>query len=298
MVASKVRDDPFAKVKKMIDDMITRLLNEADHKAWCDTEMGTNKHTREKKTEVVNTLHAQIDQLKADITKLAEEIAELSAAIAEIDAAVAKATDVRNKESEKNKETVEDAKEAQTAVSQALTVLKEFYAKAAQGAENMKIGYDGRTRLIQTGQPEVDAPPTFDEEYTGMGDSAGGVVGLLEVIQADFARLEAETTTAEDTAAKEHRRFMAESDKDKAVKTTDLDHKKKTKTSKESDLNDADKDRVSVERELDAALFYYEKLKPSCVDSGVSYDDRVKRREEEIESLKEALRILSGDDIA
>ena len=27
---------------------------------------------------------------------------------------------------------------------------------------------------------------------------------------------------------------MAESDKDKAVKTTDLDHKKKTKTSKES----------------------------------------------------------------
>merc|ERR1719324_1805749 len=166
MVASKVRDDPFAKVKKMIDDMITRLLNEAneeaDHKAWCDTEMGTNKHTREAKTEEVNTLHAQIDQLKADITKLAEEIAELSAA-------VAKATDVRNKESEKNKETVEDAKEAQTAVSQALTVLKEFYAKAAQGAENMKIGYDGRTRLIQTGQPEVDAPPTFDEEYTGMG---------------------------------------------------------------------------------------------------------------------------------
>jgi len=302
MVASKVRDDPFAKVKKMIDDMITRLLNEAneeaDHKAWCDTEMGTNKHTREAKTEEVNTLHAQIDQLKADITKLAEEIAELSAAIAEIDAAVAKATDVRNKESEKNKETVEDSKEAQTAVSQALTVLKEFYAKAAQGAENMKIGYDGRTRLIQTGQPEVDAPATFDTEYTGMGDNAGGVVGLLEVIQADFARLEAETTTAEDTAAKEHRRFMAESDKDKAVKTTDLDHKKKTKTSKESDLNDADKDRVSVERELDAALFYYEKLKPSCVDSGVSYDDRVKRREEEIESLKEALRILSGDDIA
>ena len=41
----------------MIDDMITRLLNEAneeaDHKAWCDTEMATNKHTREKKTEEV-----------------------------------------------------------------------------------------------------------------------------------------------------------------------------------------------------------------------------------------------------
>merc|ERR1719421_2523248 len=137
--------------------------------------------------------------------KLAEEIAELSAAIAEIDAAVAKATDVRTKESEKNKETVEDAKEAQTAVQQALAVLKEFYAKAAQGAENMKIGYDGRTRLMQTSGPEDDAPETFDEEYTGMSDSAGGVVGLLEVIQADFARLEAETTTAEDLRRGVHR---------------------------------------------------------------------------------------------
>merc|ERR1719199_1549591 len=54
MVAQKVNDDPFAKVKKMIDGMITKLLaeanEEADHKGWCDTEMGTNKNTRDKKT--------------------------------------------------------------------------------------------------------------------------------------------------------------------------------------------------------------------------------------------------------
>ena len=36
----------------------------------------------------------------------------------------------------------------------------------------------------------------------------------------------------------------------------------------------------------------------SCVDAGVSYEDRVARRKEEIESLQEALKILSGDDIA
>ena len=41
-------------------------------------------------------------------------------------------SNVGEKESAKNKETVADAKEAQTAVSQALTVLKEFYAKAAE----------------------------------------------------------------------------------------------------------------------------------------------------------------------
>ena len=45
-------------------------------------------------------------------------------------------------------------------------------------------------------------------------------------------------------------------------------------------------------------LAYFDKLKPSCVDSGVSYEDRVGRRKEEIESLQEALKILNGEDIA
>ena len=55
---------------------------------------------------------------------------------------------------------------------------------------------------------------------------------------------------------------------------------------------------ASESAELDAALAYFDKLKPSCVDSGVSYEDRVGRRKEEIESLQEALRILNGEDIA
>merc|ERR1719199_1450267 len=272
MVAQKVQDDPFAKVKKMIDQMITKLLaeanEEADHKGWCDTEMGTNKNTRDKKTEELNTLYAQIDQLTAEITTLSQEIADLSAGIAEVDKAMAEATEVREKEKEKNEETIKDAKEAKAATATALVQGK------GKG-------------------PEDDAPETFDAAYTGMGGESTGVVGMLEVIQSDFAKLEAETGAAEDTAAKEHRRFMAESSKDKAVKETDLDHKKKSKVTKESDLNDADKDRFATERELNAAPAYYDKLKPSCVDSGVTYDERVARREEEIESLREALKILS-----
>ena len=46
-------------------------------------------------------------------------------------------------------------------------------------------------------------------------------------------------------------------------------------------------DLDGTQKELDAALAYYQKLKPSCVDAGVSYEDRVARRKEEIESLQE-----------
>ena len=47
-----------------------------------------------------------------------------------------------------------------------------------------------------------------------------------------------------------------------------------------------------------AANRYYEKLKPSCIETGVSHEERAAKRQEEIESLQEALRILSGEDVA
>merc|ERR1719356_127651 len=67
-VAARVAADPFRKVKKMIKDLITRLMEEAneeaEHKGWCDTELSTNEQTRKEKTEAVETLHADIDQLE------------------------------------------------------------------------------------------------------------------------------------------------------------------------------------------------------------------------------------------
>merc|ERR1719478_1181330 len=103
---------------------------EAEHKGWCDTELSTNEQTRKEKTEAVERLHAEIDELEASIAQLTEQISELTKAVAELDAAMAKATTVRQDEKAKNTETVKDAQDAQTAVAQALTVLKEFYAKA------------------------------------------------------------------------------------------------------------------------------------------------------------------------
>merc|ERR1712216_864798 len=73
-IAVRVSDDPFKKVKKMIKDLIVRLMEEAneeaEHKGWCDTELSTNEQTRKEKTEAVETLHAEIDQLEASIAKL------------------------------------------------------------------------------------------------------------------------------------------------------------------------------------------------------------------------------------
>merc|ERR1712113_961452 len=135
-LAVRVSDDPFRKVKKMIKDLIVRLMEEAneeaEHKGWCDTELATNEATRKEKTEAVETLHAEIDQLEASIAKLGADITALTEAIAELDAAMATATKLRSDEKAKNSQTMSDAQAAQSAVAQAVTVLKEFYSKAGE----------------------------------------------------------------------------------------------------------------------------------------------------------------------
>merc|ERR1719254_70875 len=117
---------------------------------------------------------------------------------------------------------------------------------------------------------------------------------MLEVVESDFARLESETKTAEASAQKSHDHFMAESEVDKAQKNKDIEHKTAKKQGEAEALVTTKTEVEGTQKELDAALLYYDKLKPSCVDSGVNYADRVARRKEEIQSLKEALKILTS----
>jgi chromosome segregation ATPase len=286
-IALRADSDPFVKVRKMIKDLIVKLMEEANEEAeakgWCDTELSTNEQTRKEKTEAVETLHAEIDELNASIAKLTEDIATLTQQIADLDAAMAQATELRTAEKAKNTETVADAKAAQEAVAQALTVLKDFYAKAAEA-----------TSFVQHKQKD---PKIFEESYTGMQSESGGVVGMLEVIESDFARLEADTTSAEETAATEYDTFMSDSKADKDSKAADIEHKTAKKQDENQALTVKSEDLEGTQKELNAALEYFDKLKPSCVDSGISYEDRVARRKEEIESLQEALKILNGEDI-
>jgi chromosome segregation ATPase len=308
-LAVRASADPFKKVKKMIKDMVYKLMEEAaeeaEHKGFCDTELGTNKITRDAKTSDAEELSAQIEGLSAEIQKLTTEVADLSDQVVAIDSAVATATTDRAEEKAKNQKTLADAKQALTAVESAMAVLKQFYDKAAQATalpQQGSIDYDDRAltilnrqggaSLLQTRGPADEAPGTFSKPFKGSGGE-GGILGMLEVILSDFQRLEAETNENEHAAKEEYDAFAADSAEDKAVKNADIKFKTKKKTMSESDLATAKKDLKSTQEELNAALEYYEKLKPSCVDAGESYEERVARRKAEIESLQEALKILA-----
>jgi len=289
-VSQQVTANPFKKVKKLIKDLIVQLMEEAtaevEHKGWCDTELTTNKQTRDAKTADVASLTAEIEDLTATIAELTQNLADLAVQIKELEDAMAKATEDRTASKATNEQTIKEAKLAQTAVSNAMALVKEFYEKSAQA-----------TALAQQ-TPGEDAPETFVKPYKGLLPEGGNVVDFLEVILTDFTRLETETTDDEASEDSHYKDFMFESKKSKALKENETKHKTAKKTDKESALHFAEDELKTTKEQLADAVAYYEKLKPSCVDSGISYEERVKRREEEIQSLQEALKILQGEDFS
>jgi hypothetical protein len=325
LLAQKIAADPFAKVKKLIDQMITRLLEEAkadaDHEGFCDTEMGKSKVTRTRLQEEIDSLSAAVEEGKSTILELTKSTEELTKAVANLVSAMKEATELREAEHKKNLATVEDAVAAQKAIAAAVAVLKDFYAKALTATAFVQMKREknpewGLKMGVKMGSPEWDslANPsyggsrdtghkegmqTFGEvEYGQQQEAEYGVLALLEVCQSDFANLEASTKASEAESQKAYDTFMTESKKDKAKKDRKIEMNSADKAAAESQLQQDITDLKATQDELIAAEAFYERLVPQCIDKGMTFDERTKARESEIKSLKEALSILDSDDIS
>jgi len=319
LLAEKLAADPFGKVKKMIDDMITRLLNEANedaqHEGFCDKEIGKSKVTRNKLSEDIDALEAACDEGKATIMRLTEEITTLSQEVADLEASVVEATKIRKSEKATNKATVADSLAAQSAVAAATAVLKTFYEKASlatgllqtdsarpkMGTEEWQSlanpNYQGAgDQGLKTGASwgHQKGQQTFGKKYTGQQDEAGGVMAMLEVILSDFSNLEADTKAQEAASQTAYDEFMVDSKRNKATKTKQIEMDNADQAAAEAKLAEDTKDLKGTQDELLAADRYYSKLVPQCIDQGQSFEERTASREAEISSLKQALEILGS----
>merc|ERR1719217_298278 len=133
-LASVAGSDPFVKIRGLIEDMIAKLLKEAQEeatqKAFCDAEMGKSKTSEAEKTATIDKLQTRIDGASATIAELTEAVKTLQSEIAEIDASQAKATEIRTTESADNKKAISEFSQSADAVVKAMGVLKSFYEGA------------------------------------------------------------------------------------------------------------------------------------------------------------------------
>jgi len=294
-LAQRAQNDPFVKIKKLIQDLIERLLTEAKEEAtqkgFCDTELGKARHERDERHNQIFKLLAAIGTGKAQKEFLEDEIEELEAAVKKLTADLEEATDLRDEEHDENKETVETAKGGLEAVTEALKVLKDFYKEAAKGKLLLQVN-------VSASPIDEDAPElAFGGKNTGNQDRAGGVIGMVEVIQSDFDRTIRQTTQEEAESQADFVQFERTSKADIKGKETKV---KLDKQELKATINALKKDREDLKTEtdlLDDCLKGIEELKPVCIDTGMSYTERVEKREEEIEALKDALCMVDPEDV-
>mmetsp|Transcript_70869 Transcript_70869/g.125178 ORF Transcript_70869/g.125178 Transcript_70869/m.125178 type:complete len:694 (+) Transcript_70869:72-2153(+) len=266
---------------KLVEKLQDQALDEQKHKDYCNKELATNQMTRKEKTEHVEELNADMDRLHASVTKLSAEVAQGIEDVAELVAAVSNATEIRSTEKSKNSQTIADAQAAQAAVSQATTVLKDFYEKAGQA-----------TALVQ--KTSAGQPAIFDDAYKGMGGESGGVMAILETISSDFAKLEAETDAEEKSSADDYEKFMKEAKLNKKEMEIDVANKKEASTEQNKDYEDKKVELETEEKALNASLLVFETLKEQCLNAEHSYEEEQRQRAETIESLQNALEMLNN----
>ncbi|CAK0840274.1 unnamed protein product, partial [Prorocentrum cordatum] len=263
-------EDPFAKVKGLIQDMIEKLESEAGadakHKAYCDKEIAYADEKKANRVSEIEKLTTSIDQMSARSAQLKEEIAALEKGLANVATSQAAMDKLRSEEHAQFLANKADMEQGLEGVKMALKILTEYYAK------------EGKDHGAAQGSGE-------------------GIIGLLEVCESDFSKGLAEYVGAEQTAVAEYEQQTKDHEVETATKQQDV--KYKTKESKDLDkaTAEASSDRSGVQTELEAVQKYLDSLHSGCDESTEPYEEQVRRRTAEIAGLKEALSILEGEAV-
>jgi len=248
--------------------MITRLEEEASadasEKAYCDKELAESTEKKEDREASIAKLSTKIDQMSAKSAQLKEEVAALQQALSALARRQAEMNAIRSEEHAVFTTVKADTEKGLEGVKLALKVLREYYAKE-------------------------------DKAHAAAEGAGAGIIGLLEVCEADFSKGLAEAETGEAAAAASFEKETKENEIEKTSKEQDVKYKTQEFKSLDKAIAETSSDRNAVQEELDAVLEYLGQLKKRCVAKPETYAERKARREAEIAGLKDALDILENE---
>lgn len=287
-------EDHFVKVRQIIKDLMAKLeadaTAEASHKQFCDGAIAAAVQSRDQAAGKVEDHMANIASIEAEIAQLKGEVAELTRQIAANKKALAEATELRNAESAENNRTQTDAQAGKAAVDQAIQFLNNFYSNAFVQYTPWKA-----TDSDREGKTVGDlAPEVFDSNYHGSQEASKGIIGILEVISADFDRTDTTTAAAELAAQGIYDQFKLTNEADTTAKEGQVTTKNGLITQKKSSLTQEKDDLKTEEGDHQSALDELSTLHAQCIAGEESYEERVAKREAEIEGLKKAHDILES----
>jgi len=279
-------EDPFAKVKGLLVDMIAKLEKEAneeaDEKAYCDEQMSKTEVKKAELEDDVAKMTSKIDTATAKSAELKEQVMALESELASLAKEQAEMDKIRSETHAAFETAKADLTLGLTGVHNALSVLREYYQ-----------GGDAAAMLQQDGSfMQQPAMPEKHSKAAGAGDS---ILGILEVVESDFATNLAKEESEEEDAQTSYDKMTQENKIAKTTKEQDVKYKVQESKSLDTFIAETSGDRDTTNTELAAVDEYYSKIKDRCIAKPEAYEDRTARRDAEINGLKEALAVLEDE---
>lgn len=307
----------FGKVKKLIQDMIEKLekqvQDDLDQKKFCDREVGKTQQSKSDKTDYIDELSSRVEDAASAVANLQEDLKDLYRDMSALSTTQANADSIRTQEAESYKQTKKDLEEGLRGIQQALKVLRSYYGggdddsgggasasfaqqDSTEESPSEDVGASMAAVVSTKGGGPKEALVQEKDGSSGPSSAASTIIGLLEVVQADLAKLLSEATTAEDQAKEEYKTVTQENKVTKAIKERAAKGKNAEITRLKKKSTDLQSDRASTQEELDAIDDYLERLKPQCSEPAESHAQRVAKRAAEVKNLKQALAALESKD--
>merc|ERR1719327_16567 len=175
---------------------------------------------------------------------------------------------------------IADQRATQKLLTAALDILKGFYEKAA--LVQAKGG-------LSTDQPAPAGFKTYEKNK-----KSGGVMGMMQSIIDDAAKLEEEATYGETTSQKDYEEFIQETNALVDSMTQSLVNKSEAKAKNEADLSEAEGELEKLIGTLESLDASNRDLHKECDYTLENFDARQKARADEVDALKQSIAIFSG----
>merc|ERR1711865_344546 len=278
-------DDVFAKVKGLINDMISKLeseaKSEATEKAYCDEELAKTEAKKSELDAEMSKLSSKIDLAAAKSAGLKEDVKTLGAELATLAKEQAEMDSIRAEEKAAFDTAKAELELGISGVQKALGVLKDYY--------------QGSAAFVQGNFDAFMQQPAAPKKHAAASGAGGSIIDILEVCESDFTKNLATEETEEADAVDVYEKTTQENKLSTTMKGQDAKYKTKEFKGLDKSVSDLSGDRDTTSTELSAVLDYYGKIKERCIAKPESYEERKARRTAEVNGLKEALSILESE---
>lgn len=293
-LAALAKLDAFHKVKDAIETMITQLkkekADEVKFRDYCIDAFSSNKLKNQDKERRMEVAVNDVTDLKQQIAEHEYEIQDLAEDVQKTKAEMKDLGDLRAAANKEFQQQVQDQRDTVKVLQDALKVLKGFYG------------------LIQTGGDPLPLPtlkPVIEESKKTVAPSgftnfkrqdSSSVINLLENIIRDTETMEKDMTKDEANDQATYDRAVKKSVETIQTKEAAINERMSIKAKKTRELQDAEKEKKDMTTEIEQLGFEKTDLHNQCDFTMENFDKRQTARDAEVEALRNALAILSGEN--